>query len=358
MAIERETQANPPSYQQGTDTYTHTTPGLIYIDTSFPGAGMDPGAVAEGVLGGCECPSVCQTSCHGSEIAYRENILSHIPPVKPVVECNDLCTCGSSCGNRVVQCGPACGLEVRSTPGKGLGLFTSHDLPKGAFVCEYSGEIISGPVAKARFDKQTAGAANYILTVTEYTKKGKMTTIIDPTVTGNLGRYANHSCSPNICIVPVRVEEVWPRAAFFTTRSVCAGEELCYHYAEGLGEAGRVTKRTREVGRGLDGLGEAGTSWDLLGEAGEGERGTGRGREGLGEVGMGREGLGDAGMGREGLGDAGRGRGRHGEMERRWGRDGETGRNVEGKFKLSSTPCLCGGKNCLGFLPAVEPEID
>ncbi|XVF42341.1 hypothetical protein PTKIN_Ptkin01aG0354900 [Pterospermum kingtungense] len=48
------------------------------------------------------------------------------------------------CGNRVAQRGIACKLQVLFTrEGKGWGLRTLQDLPKGTFVCEYVGEILT-----------------------------------------------------------------------------------------------------------------------------------------------------------------------------------------------------------------------
>ncbi|MPC78562.1 Histone-lysine N-methyltransferase SETMAR [Portunus trituberculatus] len=366
---------------------------------------MTLGGLDRGVLGGCECPSVCQTDCHGSKIAYRENILTSVPPSDPVLECNDLCACVRSCGNRVVQHGPVRGLEVRSTPGKGMGLFTSCVLPKGAFVCEYAGEIISTKIAVTRFERQS-GTPNYILAMTEHLGTDHRTTIVDPTVTGNIGRYANHSCEPNMCVLPVRIGETWPRAALFTKRQVQAGEELCYHYGDTMGEPGRVGESVGGAGRVGESVGEAGRGLGVLGEAGsvsksdeEGERVSGREKEGdreagrdlgvLGEAGRVREAMGEAGRGRDIMGEAGRegeglgepgmywerlgesekgmedtGRGidEEGEVDRRWEREGEREREVEEKVeekcRLSSTPCLCGGKMCLRFLPAVKPEMD
>jgi hypothetical protein len=55
-------------------------------------------------------------------------------------------------------------------------------------------------------------------------------TIIDPTLFGNIGRYLNHSCDPNIHVLPVRINSLVPRAAMFALRNIQAGEELVYDY--------------------------------------------------------------------------------------------------------------------------------
>ena len=57
--------------------------------------------------------------------------------------------------------------------------------------------------------------------------------IIDASKTGNLGRFFNHSCSPNIGIQNVFTNHHdirYPHTSFFTLRNIKAGEELCWHY--------------------------------------------------------------------------------------------------------------------------------
>ena len=55
-------------------------------------------------------------------------------------------------------------------------------------------------------------------------------TTIDPTEIGNVGRFINHSCDPNLLTQLVRVGSAVPRLAFFCARDVDAGEELSFHY--------------------------------------------------------------------------------------------------------------------------------
>ena len=49
---------------------------------------------------------------------------------------------------------------------------------------------------------------------------------------GNIGRYLNHSCDPNLIMIPVRTDCLVPSLALFTSRPVEAGQELCYHYGD------------------------------------------------------------------------------------------------------------------------------
>ena len=56
---------------------------------------------------------------------------------------------------------------------------------------------------------------------------------IDAKWWGNIGRFFNHSCAPNmekICVFTDSHDIRVPSVAFFTTRDVFAGEELTYNY--------------------------------------------------------------------------------------------------------------------------------
>ena len=55
-------------------------------------------------------------------------------------------------------------------------------------------------------------------------------------VLGNIGRYINHSCMPNLTMVPVRVDTITPHLALFTSKNVDKGEELCFDYGDSLGQ--------------------------------------------------------------------------------------------------------------------------
>ncbi|XP_071831065.1 histone-lysine N-methyltransferase SETDB1-B-like isoform X2 [Apostichopus japonicus] len=67
-----------------------------------------------------------------------------------VYECNHLCKCSSQCHNRVVQNGLQLRLQVFKTEKKGWGIRCSDDIPKGAFVCVYSGHIWDEEEANVR----------------------------------------------------------------------------------------------------------------------------------------------------------------------------------------------------------------
>uniref|UniRef100_K1Q7C1 Histone-lysine N-methyltransferase, H3 lysine-9 specific 3 n=1 Tax=Magallana gigas TaxID=29159 RepID=K1Q7C1_MAGGI len=57
------------------------------------------------------------------------------PPL--IFECNKGCRCWSTCNNRVVQNGITCRLQLVKTEGRGWGVKTLLDIPKGIFICEF-----------------------------------------------------------------------------------------------------------------------------------------------------------------------------------------------------------------------------
>jgi histone-lysine N-methyltransferase SETMAR len=232
----------------------------------------------------CQCTAACE--CQDSEAcgccavaAYDTNgkLIEVDAPPAWITECTDQCGCSSRCCNRVVGRGVQVPLTVFQTPeGRGWGVRSSIDLERGQFVCEYAGEIVSSAEASARRRKRARCEAdgsveakadgngqrstnegrhmvqqsmNFILSVLEHLPHGRgvLKTTIDPTTRGNVGRYINHSCAPNLDIVCVRVGSLVPSVAFFCNRSIVAGEELTFHYG------GERTQPMSAIGHDLQG---------------------------------------------------------------------------------------------------------
>ena len=68
----------------------------------------------------------------------------------PIFECNNHCTCSSSCRNRVVQKGKKVALAFWKTESKGWGIKAMEPLPRGAFVGAYGGELLDDQASEAR----------------------------------------------------------------------------------------------------------------------------------------------------------------------------------------------------------------
>ncbi|XP_041004192.1 probable inactive histone-lysine N-methyltransferase SUVR2 isoform X2 [Juglans microcarpa x Juglans regia] len=159
---------------------------------------------------------------------------------KFIKECWSKCGCSKSCGNRVVQRGITCKLQVFCTSeGKGWGLRTLEDLPKGAFVCEYAGEILTNTELYDRnLENSKSGKPTYsVLLDADWGSgdlKNEEALCLDATFFGNVARFINHRClDANLVEIPVKVESpdrIYYHLAFFTTRVVAALEELTWDY--------------------------------------------------------------------------------------------------------------------------------
>ncbi|KAL6260736.1 hypothetical protein P5V15_008259 [Pogonomyrmex californicus] len=147
------------------------------------------------------------------------------PPM--LFECNPACDCNRiTCNNRVIQHGLTQRFQLFRTEGKGWGLRTLRHIPKGTYVCEYVGEIISDSEADHREDD------SYLF---DLDNRDGETYCIDARRYGNLARFINHSCAPNLLPVRVFVEHQdlhFPRIAFFANRDIEADEELGFDYGE------------------------------------------------------------------------------------------------------------------------------
>ena len=196
--------------------------GLIgYTPVNVPGRGCD-----EDLFNGLLTVGCRDSRCEDCECAKKF----------PGFECNSRCECAGNpgrCANRRVQSGPVGGLAVVTKGDKGLGLTCVNDLKRGEFVCEYAGEIIGEKEAQKRFcGQKNAKKMNYILFVNEMNEEGRLLsrTVVDPTAVGNVGRYLNHSCEPNLTMNVVRSETSVPHLALFANRDIPANEELCFDY--------------------------------------------------------------------------------------------------------------------------------
>jgi len=222
------------------DPYEHEDPMIGYTPCNVPGRGCDAVAFDDSFAEGCACEDNCASkdACAclerslGSNFDEVSGFFLKLGSSLPVLECNPACKCSlSKCSNRVVQLGPLKGLRIAGCPGKGLGLFTAAAISRGAFVCEYAGEVIGPSEAEAR---SLLSSTNFILHVNESYSGGRRQEqiIVDPTSVGNIGRYANHSCAPNLTMHPVRSELASvPHLALFANKDVAGGEELCFDYA-------------------------------------------------------------------------------------------------------------------------------
>ena len=112
------------------------------------------------------------------------------------------------------------------TERRGWALRTTTAVPKGAFVVEYVGEVITERECESRlWACKAAGETNFYLM---QLSAGK---IIDARHKGNVSRLINSSCDPNCETqkwTDASTDET--RVGIFALRDIAAGEELTYDY--------------------------------------------------------------------------------------------------------------------------------
>lgn len=96
---------------------------------------------------GCECVVSCSENCfcamkNGGEFPYDQN--GFLLRGKPVIfECGTFCRCPPRCRNRVTQNGLTNRLEVFRSRETGWGVRSLDLIHAGAFICEYTGVILT-----------------------------------------------------------------------------------------------------------------------------------------------------------------------------------------------------------------------
>ncbi|XP_046670133.1 histone-lysine N-methyltransferase EHMT2 isoform X2 [Homalodisca vitripennis] len=178
------------------------------------------------VSGGCMCGKISIRCWYDDEGKLLPEFNFADPPM--LFECNQACSCNRlTCKNRVVQHGITARFQLFRTKGnKGWGVRTLRLIPKGTYVCEYIGEIISDCEADTREDD------SYLF---DLDNRDGETYCIDARRYGNIARFINHSCMPNLLPVRVFIDHQdlhFPRIAFFANQDIQASEELGFDYGE------------------------------------------------------------------------------------------------------------------------------
>ncbi|XP_021765788.1 histone-lysine N-methyltransferase, H3 lysine-9 specific SUVH6-like [Chenopodium quinoa] len=205
---------------------------------------------------GCDCKDGCSDSEHcacalknGGEIPY--NYSGALVEEKPLIyECGPSCKCPPTCHNRVSQHGIKLPLEVFKTESRGWGVRSLSSIPSGSFVCEYIGEILDEKEAEQRIDDD-----EYLFDIgrnyNDPTLRDRLSALmpdmpskfsaivenvgftIDAAKFGNIGRFINHSCSPNLVAQNVlydHEDKRIPHIMLFASENIPPFQELSYHY--------------------------------------------------------------------------------------------------------------------------------
>ncbi|VDM45468.1 unnamed protein product [Toxocara canis] len=200
----------------------------------------------------CRCVNNCQSDCpcvsrcvydSSGRLTEKARQLAEKQELGMVLECNGSCFCSSQCQSRVAQNGVRAHLEVYRSTRYGWAVRSAVPIQRGThdllwlsmfvfgvefcreFVCEYTGQLISGEEADRREDD------NYLFEIID----DASSYCIDAKHHGNVSRFVNHSCDANLMIVRV----VWdanvrhfPHICFFAKNNITRGEELTIDYGK------------------------------------------------------------------------------------------------------------------------------
>ncbi|XP_053680641.1 histone-lysine N-methyltransferase ash1 [Anopheles nili] len=158
----------------------------------------------------CKPDSGCQDDCL-NRMVYTECVPEH-------------CPCGDRCRNTSIQRHEyAPGLERFMTEEKGWGIRSRESIPKGSFIMEYLGEVVTEREFKERM------RTLYLNDTHHYCLNLDGGLVIDGHRMGSDCRFVNHSCAPNCEMQKWSVNGLF-RMALFALRDIPSNEELCYDY--------------------------------------------------------------------------------------------------------------------------------
>ncbi|XP_062113854.1 histone-lysine N-methyltransferase, H3 lysine-9 specific SUVH1-like [Humulus lupulus] len=195
-------------------------------------------------IGGClptnsNCPCIQK---NGDFLPYTANGLL-VSQKSLVQECGPSCQCASNCRNRASQGGLKIHLEVFKTKNRGWGLRSLDPIRAGTFICEYAGHV-GDPTKIDKFGIDVDDEFVFDATRTPQplgvlpgdsieSSKLPFPLVISARYSGNVARFMNHSCSPNVIWQPVSREnrsEPDLHVAFYANRHIAPMTELTYDY--------------------------------------------------------------------------------------------------------------------------------
>eukprot|EP01018_Ginkgo_biloba_P018282 Gb_25369 [translate_table: standard] len=216
---------------------------------------------------GCDCIEGCageKCSCilrNGAEVPYNQNgILINKKPL--IYECGDKCKCPPSCRNSTTQKGLKNHLEVFKTSDRGFGVRCWDSIAVGTFIYEYTGEVVSEEEAALQHEGN-----EYILSAMHsqerWTDWGSIVDIlckqkqqdvssqapssfssfVDASKMGNVSRFINHSCSPNVFIQFIlhdHQDTRFSHIVFFATENIPPLTELTFDYGTNVPRVGDI----------------------------------------------------------------------------------------------------------------------
>ncbi|XP_006648891.1 histone-lysine N-methyltransferase, H3 lysine-9 specific SUVH6-like [Oryza brachyantha] len=212
----------------------------------------------QGLPSGCDCVNGCSYSqncaCvvkNGGEIPFSHK--GTIIDEKPLIyECGPSCGCPPTCHNRVSQHGIKFRLQVFKTKSTGWGVRSLDFIPSGSFLCEYIGELLEEEEAQERkndeylfgigndyYNDRWQGISKTIPSLRNGPVEDEDGFAIDALNWGNLARFINHSCTPNLFAQNVLYDHdniSMPHIMLFAGEDIPPLQELSYDYNYGIDE--------------------------------------------------------------------------------------------------------------------------
>ncbi|EFO82512.1 hypothetical protein CRE_00035 [Caenorhabditis remanei] len=147
------------------------------------------------------------------------------PNVAKKLECPKHCKRG--CRNQNFRRNTCVDLVVADAGDKGSGVYALEELKKGRFLCAYFGDLISPDERNRRKElyKDEGLPHDYTFQAGSF--------FIDPTKRGNIAKYANHSCIPNMVAITYKLDGHHKNLmviGYFAARNIGIGEELTVAY--------------------------------------------------------------------------------------------------------------------------------
>lgn len=222
-------------------------------------------------LQGCCCNNAClpsdvNCSClqqNGGDLPYS-SIGILVSRKSLIYECGTSCQCSWNCRNRVTQKGIQLYFEVFKTRDRGWGLRSWDPIRAGTFICEYVGEVIdesklaedsdeddyvfqvvhADQTFKWNYGPQLLGEPSHL---DSNETSEPLPIIISSKNMGNMSRFMNHSCSPNVFWQPVLHDHgdgQNPHIMFFASKHIPPMTELTYDYGLSGAEFSRDEERS------------------------------------------------------------------------------------------------------------------
>lgn len=107
---------------------------------------------------------------------------------------------------------------------KGWGLAAGEFIPKNSFVMQYVGEVFStdSDIGSKRIKRYKHSKCTYLMRI-------ENSEVIDPTYSGNIARFINHSCDPN-CQTRKWTIQNEICVGIFAQKDIQENEELTFDY--------------------------------------------------------------------------------------------------------------------------------